>query len=135
MSCGVLSSQSDFAFSPIQDFSSSSAAPSGPEYVQPRPVDVPDKEKASLQHLFKTMKRLTPHMEGSFVLDEQWWENNSNNSCLHVSLISKIRSCVTSDAELIPDVQVRSLPSTRNDRKCILRSESSDASRLPENHG
>jgi len=48
---------------------------------------VTKREEASLRFILKMIRKFTPHMRGSFVLDEFWWEQNHNTSSLHVRLV------------------------------------------------
>jgi len=56
------------------------------DVVETRPQDVLEIEKESLRHLMNLVKKLTPHMEESLILDERWWKNNRFRPGIHVSV-------------------------------------------------
>lgn len=67
---------------------SSDTSSPAPEDVKLRPSKVAEKETASLQILFDLMKKFTPHIKGTFVLEKNWWDLNAENPGIHVRLLS-----------------------------------------------
>ena len=95
-----------FTPSPIQEDSASSSGSPGTEDVQFRPMAVTDHEDNVLCNILNLIKWIAPHMRESFIMDKEWWENNCNNHCLHVHLISLNCRCTAPNNPLVLDVQV-----------------------------
>lgn len=121
MSDGTTSS-AHFGFtpSPVQEDSAGSSGSPGAEDVQFRPVAVMDHEDDFLCHILDLIKWITPHMRESFIMDKEWWENNRDNRCLHVRLISLNRRCTAPNNPLVLDVQVCPLSSGRDHCERVL---------------
>lgn len=61
-----------------------------PEHIELRPSIVAKKEATSLQVLFRLMNQYTPHMKGSFVLSQSWWDSHAGVSGIHVRLFPNL---------------------------------------------